>query len=161
MVLTHHQGLIFLHGSLQAGRLGVHRELGGNTAQTTNAQEPKGYPRPHHFVLRNKSWGKEEEGGMSGVTCLSSQVIATRDGALLSWRWLNSCPPLGSGGWISCFALFVCTSFALPIKLSLSRSTSFFAFALPILSPLHGGRNQAAVWSRSASWQQAIKIIGY
>lgn len=105
MVLTHHQGLIFLHGSLQAGRLGVHRELGRNTAQTTNAQEPKGYPRPHHFVLRNKSWGKEEEGGMSGVTCLSSQVIATRDGALLSWRWLNSCPPLGNGGWISCFAL--------------------------------------------------------
>jgi len=27
---------------------------------------------------------------------LSSQVTITRDGALLSWRWLNICLPVGS-----------------------------------------------------------------
>ena len=78
---------------------------------------------------------------------MSSQVTVMRDAALLSWRWLNTCLPIGSGESIPYFALLTCAAFALLIKLSLSQPTSFFTFTLLILSPIPpGGSEQAAVW---------------
>jgi len=73
---------------------------------------------------------------------LSSQVTGTRDGALLSWGWLNTCLPTGSGERIPRFALLVCTAFALPIKLPLSQRMSFLTLTLPILSPIPPGGSE-------------------
>jgi len=60
-------------------------------------------------------------------------------GALLSWRWLNSCLLIASSERISGFALLACMAFALPTKLSLSQPMSFLTFTLPVLSPSHQG----------------------
>jgi len=51
---------------------------------------------------------------------------------------------------IPCFDLFACLDFALPIKLSLSQSTSFLTFTLPILFPM-ALEVQAVVWCLAAS----------
>ena len=59
-----------------------------------------------------------------------------RDGALLSWRWLNTCLPMRSSEWIPYFALLACVAFALPIKRSLSQCMSFLTFTLPVLSSI-------------------------
>ena len=70
---------------------------------------------------------------------MSSQVAVICDGALLSWRWLNPCLPMGRGELIPWLALLVCEAFALPIKLSLSQPMSFLIFTLLILSPIPPG----------------------
>ena len=67
---------------------------------------------------------------------MSSQVTIGHDGALLSWRWLNTCLPMGSAELIPWFTLLACVAFALPIKLSLSQPTSLLPFTLLILSPI-------------------------
>ena len=67
---------------------------------------------------------------------MSSQVTITREGALLSWGWLNAGLPMGRGEGMPCFALLACAAFAFPIKLSLSQPTSFLTLTLPILSPI-------------------------
>ena len=99
-------------------------------------------------MLSNKSWGKKEKGGgCSELWHLSSQITVTRDGALLSWRWLNTCLLMGSSELIPYLALLVCAAFALHIKLSLSQPVNFLTFALLILSSiLRGGSERAAVW---------------
>ena len=64
--------------------------------------------------------------------------------SLASWRWLNTCLPMGSSEWIPYFALLACTAFALPIKLFLSQPTSFLTFTLLILSPIPPWREWAS-----------------
>ena len=85
---------------------------------------------------------------------MSSQVTVTGDGALLSWRWLNTRLPMGSGERIPYFALLACVAFALLIKLSLSQPTNFLTFTLSILSPIPPGvgSERAAVWCLVAGW---------
>jgi len=78
---------------------------------------------------------------------LSSHETITRDGALLSWRQLNTCQPTGSSEQIPCFALLVCVACALPIKLPLSQPMRFLTFAPPILpshSTMRGASNSGA-----------------
>jgi len=76
-----------------------------------------------------------------------------RDGALLSWRWLNTCLPMGSSERIPHLALLARAAFAFPIKLSLSQPTSFLTCTLLILPPIPPrGSEQAAVWCLLASW---------
>jgi len=70
---------------------------------------------------------------------LSSQATVTRDGAMLSWKWLNY---LGSSELIPYSAFLVHTAFALPIKLSLSQPMSFFTFTLPIPCPIPPGGSE-------------------
>jgi len=72
---------------------------------------------------------------------LHSQVTVTRDGAVFSRRWRNSCLQMGSSKGVSYFALLVHVVFALPIQLSSSQPTSFLTFTIPILSaiPRRGG----------------------
>jgi len=67
-----------------------------------------------------------------------------RDGALLSWRWLNTCLPMGSSEHIPHFALLACVALAFHIKLSLSQPTSFLTFTLLIRSPIPPGRKGAS-----------------
>ena len=61
------------------------------------------------------------------------QVTVTRDGALLSWRWLNTCLPMVSSKLIPSFALLAGMALALVIKQSLSQPMSFLTFTLLIL----------------------------
>jgi len=78
---------------------------------------------------------------------MSSQVTVMRDGALLSWRWLNIDLLVGSSEGIGFFCLAAAHSFILPIKISLSQPISFLTFTLPNLSPILVERSeQVAVW---------------
>jgi len=82
---------------------------------------------------------------------LSSQVSC--DGALLSWRWLNRCLQCEAGNEFLVLLLLARTTFALPVKLSLSQPTSFLTFTLLIPSLIPPGVNeQVAVWCLVASW---------
>ena len=83
-----------------------------------------------------KSGRGRQKGGRLERWRLSSQVTIRRDGALLSWGWLNTCLPMGSREWFACFALVACVAFALPVKLSLSQPVNFLTLTLPILSPI-------------------------
>ena len=83
---------------------------------------------------------------------MPSHDTATCDGALLSWRWLNTCLLMGRSESIPCFALLVCTAFALPIKLSLSQLTSFLTFTLPILSSIPPGGQPVSSWVVPGCW---------
>ena len=102
---------------------------------------------PYHMMSCSAYKAGEEEGrgGYSEWCCLSSQVSVTRDGALLSWRWLNACLPMGSSERIPCFVSLACTAFALPIRLSLSQSMRWFLiFTLLTLSPIPPGGSERA-----------------
>lgn len=87
---------------------------------------------PDHMA----SWSGGEEGGNRRGHLQwrpwSSRVTVMCHEALVSWRWLSTCLSLGSGEWISCFALLVCTGFALRIKLSLSHPKSLLSLTLLI-----------------------------
>ena len=54
---------------------------------------------PHHTASCSAITPGERrrKGGHSEIQHLSSQVTVRRDAALLSWRWLNTCLPTGSG----------------------------------------------------------------
>lgn len=75
---------------------------------------------------------------MSRATAFVSWVTTTRDRALLSWAWLNTCLPMGGWQrvWIPSFALHAHTAFTFLIALSSSWPMSFVTFAFPILSPI-------------------------
>jgi len=78
---------------------------------------------------------------------MSSQVTVTRDGALLSWRWLNIGLLVGSSEGIGCFCLAPAHSFTLPVRMSLSQPISFLTFTLPNLSRILVGRSEeVALW---------------
>ena len=62
--------------------------------------------------------GEEGRWGHLALWRLSSQVTVMCDGARLSWGWLSTCLPMGSGEWIPCFALLACPAFALPLFLT-------------------------------------------
>ena len=134
------------HTAPSVGSPGVHKKLGGDTARTAGPSWPQGCPTPYDVVLSNKSWGKEEKGGGIQLWCLPSQVTIAHDQALLSWKRLNTCLPMGGSEWIPSFALLTHAAFALPVKLSLFLPTSFCIFTLPILSsiPLWGSKRVAA-----------------
>lgn len=73
------------------------------------------------------------------------------DGALLSWRWLNTCLPLGSSELIPWFALLERVALAFLIKLHLPQAMSFtFQFSSPsqcrgVRKQLHGAELPARV----------------
>jgi len=75
-----------------------------------------------------------EVGGCLELWCLSSQVTVMRDEALLCWKWLNICLPMGNSKLIPYFALLAHAAFALPLKLSLSQPMNF-----PTCTLLMGG----------------------
>jgi len=82
-----------------------------------------------------KAVGKKE-GGCLEFWLLSFQVTVTCDGALLSWRRLNTCLPMGDNKLIPYFALLVCVAFAFSINMSLSQPMGFFTSTLLIVSPI-------------------------
>lgn len=45
------------HAALQASRLGVDQELGGDTARTAGPRGPAGCPLPHGIILGNRNGG--------------------------------------------------------------------------------------------------------
>lgn len=81
----------------------MYKQLGEDTAEAADSNLPKGYSIPYAIMLNNKN--HREERRMVQLQCLSSQEIITCDGALLSWRWLNICLPMGRNEFIPYFAL--------------------------------------------------------
>lgn len=77
-------------------RLGIQKKLGGDTAGTV---DPKLTERIFHTTrchAQHIKQGVEEGKGQSdGIFFSKSHVI--HDGALLAWRWLNTCPLTGHG----------------------------------------------------------------
>jgi len=98
---------------------------------------------PYDIMLSNIKLG--EDGGRGDVwsegICPPKSPL-THDGALLSWRWLNTCLLVGSRERIPHFALLVCTASALPIEPSLSQPTGFLTFNLLFLSPIPPGGSE-------------------
>ena len=107
--------------SLRRG-LGVYKRLGEDKARRSE-QLIHGIFHTISHRAQNIELRKEEgrEGHLEWCH-LSSQVTIR---VLLSWRWLNSCLPVGSGDWIPCLALLVCVAFVLPFKPSLSQHRVF------------------------------------
>jgi len=131
-VLTRHQGLFCSHQ-----RVGWGWAKGWEGAQQGQLTPTDHRDTPCHRTSCSAmtAGGRWRKGGCSERWHLFSQVTITHDGALLSWRWLNTCLPMGSKEWIPCCALLAGMAFALPINLPLSQPMSFLTFTLPILSP--------------------------
>lgn len=95
----------------------------------------------------------------------SSQVTIMLDGALLSWRWLNTCLPLGSSELIPWFALLERVAFAFPFKLHLPQAMSFVhsPFQFFSLSQCRGERRQlrGAELPAGVNLQQGCSIASY
>jgi len=51
---------------------------------------------PYHMITCSaiKAGGNMDR--MEGLWCLPFQVTVACEGALLSWRWMNTCLPMGS-----------------------------------------------------------------
>lgn len=96
-------------------------------------------------MLSNENCGggkKQEVGERFRVMVF---VFPLLHATLLSWMWLNPCPPMGSGEWVPCFAFHVCTAFTLSIQLFLSQST--FSLSILIFSFVPLGRDElGSVW---------------
>lgn len=97
--------------------------------------------------------------------CLSSQVTIMLDGALLSWRWLNTCLSLGSSELITWFALLERVAFAFPVKLHLQQAMSFVLSTFQLSSPsqCRGERRQlsGAELPAGVNLQQGCSIASY
>lgn len=132
--------------ALPARRLGVHRELGGDTASTGGPGWPKGYliSLCHPIiVVSKKSWGKEgRSGGHSQCWHLSSQEIVLHD---------EPCFP-GSGWTPACiwdvvneFLALLCMGLLLSlVNLSLVVSTQKFSHFYLSNSLPHPTRGEGA-----------------
>lgn len=94
---------------------------------------------PNHMTSCSacKSGGRRRKKG----NIQSYSTWLPHDGAWLSWRWLSTCPSLGSGEQIPCLAWLAPAAFALPIKVSLSQSMSFILLFHPT-----EWSEQAALW---------------
>jgi len=114
----------FLFLMLPAGRVGMHKKMGGDSAGTSDPSWPKEYSIPYN-VLNNKNQGR----------CL--QLFPSNCYAWWSPAFLGVAEHLPPDGkwWMNASFCFACErSFAFPIKLSLSQPTSFFTVTLPPLS---------------------------
>ena len=147
-VLAQCWGLLCSSPPPPASRLGA-QKAGRGHSQDTRPRLTKVQSTPYDVMLSNKSGGKKEKTGwLSERRCLSPQVSAAGDGALLSWRWLNTCPPVGSHEWIPYFALLAYTAFAVPVKLSLSQPRS--SYLCPFDCPPHS-RPTGGKWLRGCA----------
>ena len=113
-VLTESQGLFCCshHPTSKLARSA--QEAGRGRSQDSWPELTKGiFHTLWCHVQRIKLGEVEGRGGCLEWWCLSSQVSVTHDGALLCWRWLNTCLLMGSSEWIHCFSLFVCAQLLL------------------------------------------------
>ena len=123
-VLTQHQGHQFLALPQQWLGWGCTRSWEGTQVGQLAQLTKEIFHTIWCHVQQHKPEERRKKEGHSEWRRLSSQGTIMCDGALLSWRWLNTSLPVRSGDWIPCFALLV--TFALPIKLSLSHEFSHF-----------------------------------
>jgi len=111
---------------------------------------------PYHMMScsADKAGGRRRKrGNILSYGVLPSQVTVMHDGALLSWRWLNTCLPMGRSEWNPWFSFLTCTVFALLTETSLSQPRSFLTFTFLILFRFPpGGSERAAVWCLVAGW---------
>lgn len=102
-----------------------------DTARIADLDWSKRHSIPCHVMFSNKA-GEKKVGYEGDIRHLewwcSSCQVTTR--ALLSWKWLNIYILMRNSEWISCFALIVCTTFALPRKTVFSSTCKFSHFYL-------------------------------
>jgi len=112
-VLTQSQGFFcFSHHPTSEEARGA-RGVGRGHSQDSWPQMTTGIFRTTWRHAQCIRWGEEEGSrGHSEWWHLSSRDTVRCDGALLSWRWLNTCLPMGSSEWVPCFALLADTAFA-------------------------------------------------
>ena len=140
-MLAQPQAFSLSHASLPASRLRLGKRLGGAAARTADPSWPRGNPLQHCAHQDKLGEGGRRE-GRSEWWCVSSRVTVVCDKALLSWRCLNTCLPMGSWEWIPYFALLARAAFALPVKWSLSQLTSFLNFCLSDALPHPTGEDE-------------------
>lgn len=135
-VLTQHRGLLISQPSLTANRLGMHKNLEGDTAGMDDSNWPNGCHIPYEVMLSIYSGGRRSGGhsewwhSVFPSNCCSWQSPA----------FLEMGNHLSDDGkyWMNILFCFPCIQeFSLPIKLSLSQTTIFHAFAHLILFPSH------------------------
>ena len=127
-----------------------HQWVGWGCTRAGRAQSPDRWTPTcqRDIPCHTTSWSaykvgrRRRKGGHLEWWCLSSQLISMHAGALLSWRWLNTCLMMESTEWIPYFALLAQAAFALPINLSWSQPMSFLNFTLLILSPIPLRQNE-------------------
>jgi len=129
-VLTQSQGLFSFSHHPASEELEVHKKLRGDTPIDQR-------DIPYHVVSCSsiKYGVKKRKGRMFGVM----EFVFPRNHyvwwALLSWKWLNICLPMGSSEWIPYFAMLVHIAFALPSKLSLCQPMRSYTFTFLIFLP--------------------------
>lgn len=127
---THFKAFSVSHGAPPLSRGCTRSWERAGTGQLTSTEQ-RDIPHPMMSCSEIKLSGKEENDTLKEFQHVSSQVIITRDGALFSWRWPDSCQPTGNSGLIPYFALLLYAAFALPVKFFLPHK--FFTVILPIL----------------------------
>lgn len=120
--------------------LGVHKDPGGGTARTADSDWPEGYLIPYGIMLSNDTAVKKEELGTFVVMTFVFLRNHYAWWTLHSWKWLNTCLPMGSSKLIPCFSLIVHSAFALPTELLLSQPTSSHTLPFQSSPPSHQGR---------------------
>ncbi|XP_076190115.1 protein unc-93 homolog A isoform X3 [Aptenodytes patagonicus] len=95
LVLTESRPFLLLTPPHQRVGWGCTRSWEGTEPGQLTANDQR--DNPHHMTSCSayKAGGRRRKGGRSDQWRLSSQVTITHDGALLSWRWLNTCLPMG------------------------------------------------------------------
>ena len=103
--LTQSQGLFCFSHHPTSEEAGGAQEAGRGHSRDSWPQLTKGI---FHTISHHAQHRKLGEGGGRAERLerwrFSSQVTVRHDGALLAWRWLNTCLPMGSSEWIPCFA---------------------------------------------------------
>lgn len=133
--------------------------VGWGVGRTDDPQLTKGISHTiwchvQHVELREG----EERGEHLEWWSLSPQVTVTRGGALFSR--LNTCLPMGSCEWISCFSLLACNeSSCLPTELSSSQLHAFSYFYPSESLPHPPGRGVSSCVG--LSWQLGLNHLSY
>lgn len=143
-VLTQGQCLFCLSHHLTNKKAeGSQAAVRGHSLDSWPQTDPRDIPYPMVSCSVYKANGRRREKGTFGVMVVFFQVTITCNGALLFWRWLNTCLTMGSGKLIPCIALFCFALLVsqlllyLLILLSLYQPMSFLTF--PNLYPISRG----------------------
>lgn len=127
--------------------LGVHKDLGGGTARTADPDWPEGYLIPYGIMLSNDTAVKKEELGTFVVMTFVFLRNHYAWWTLHSWKWLNTCLPMGSSKWIPLFFFDCAFSFCFAYWTASISTHKFSHFTFPELSPIPPGESERmAVW---------------
>lgn len=88
------------HLTPPARGLGVHKELGGDTAWTADPTDQRNIPDHMASWSVCRARGRRRKGELQEQEHLSLQVTVTQNGALMPWKWMDTCLSQQSCEWI-------------------------------------------------------------